>query len=63
MTLKELKRELNRLYMAEEKLLDFLMYTPEHQKETVKKIFEVASLIISMEKIIKETERNSKTDD
>lgn len=60
MDLKSLKKELKRLEEAEERLLDFLIHHPEHQKEAVSKIFEVSSLIISMQKIIEETKKQSR---
>lgn len=63
MTLKELKKELIKLKEAETRLLEFLIHYPEHQKEAVQKIFEVCSLIIQMANIIKEMEKNPKTDD
>lgn len=63
MDLKSLKKELKRLKTAEERLLDFLIRHPEHQQEAVQKIIEVAGLIISMEKIIKEMGKNSKLGD
>ncbi len=63
MTLKDLKKELKKLEQAETRLLDFLINYPEHQKEAVEKIFEVCSLIVQMENIIQEIEKNPKTDD
>ena len=60
MDLKSLEKELKRLEEAEERLLDFLIHHPEHQKEAVSKIFEVSSLIISMQKIIEETKKQSR---
>tara|TARA_R100001443_G_scaffold101464_1_gene109298 strand:+ start:569 stop:760 length:192 start_codon:yes stop_codon:yes gene_type:complete len=63
MSLKELKKELKKLEGTEERLLDFLIDHPEHQKEAVEKIFEVSSLILKMREIIKEMEKDSKSDD
>jgi hypothetical protein len=63
MKLKELKKELRKLEGTEERLLDFLIDHPEHQKEAVEKIFEVSSLILKMREIIKEMEKDSKSDD
>ena len=61
--MKKLKKELNRLIDAEERLLDFLIHNPEHKEEAVKKIFEVSSLIVQMTNIIAELKKNPKTDD
>ena len=61
--LKKLEKELSRLYEAEERLLNFLIYNPEHRDEAVKKIFEVSELILQMNRIISEIKKNSKTDD
>ena len=63
MTLKTLRKELERLQDAEERLLDFLIHNPEHQQDAVNKILEVASLILKMKNIILEMEKNSKTGD
>ena len=63
MNIKDLKKELKRLKEAEEKLLAFLIQYPEHRKAAVQKIFEVCSLIVDMERIIKEMKKNPKTDD
>ena len=63
MNIKDLKKELKRLKEAEEKLLYFLIQYPEHRDEAVQKIFEVCSLIVDMERIIKEMKKNPKTDD
>lgn len=60
MDLKNLEKELKRLEEAEERLLDFLIHHPEHQREAVEKIFEVSSLIMSMKKIIEEAKRQSR---
>ena len=61
--LKKLEKELSRLYEAEERLLNFLIYNPENRDEAVKKIFEVSELILQMNRIISEIKKNSKTDD
>ena len=63
MTLKGLQKELKKLEDTEERLLDFLIDHPEHQKEAVEKIFEVSSLILQMKEIIKEMEKGSNSDD
>ena len=63
MTLKGLQKELNRLQETEERLLDFLIHHPEHQKEAVEKIFEVSSLIVQMKNIIEEMKKQSNSDD
>ena len=56
--LTKLKKELERLLNAEERLLDFLIYNPEHKEEAVKKIFEVSELILHMKRIIAEIEKD-----
>ena len=63
MKLKDLKKELKKLEITEERLLDFLIHHPEHNKEAVEKIFEVSSLILDMKRIIKEIEKDSNPDD
>jgi len=63
MNLKDLKNELNELKLAERRLLRFLVIHPEHCKEAVEKIFEVASLIVSMRRIIEQMKKDPKTDD
>ena len=60
MNLKDLKKELKILIETEERLMRFLMQYPEHQKEAVEKIFEVCSLIVSMQRIIKEMKKGEK---
>jgi hypothetical protein len=63
MTLKDLKKELRTLLETEERLLDFLIHHPEHQKEAITKIFEVSSLILQMRNIIEEMKKQSNSDD
>jgi len=63
MNLKDLKNELNELKLAERRLLRFLVIHPEYCKEAVEKIFEVASLIVSMKRIIEQMKKDPKTDD
>jgi hypothetical protein len=63
MKINDLKKELKMLIETEERLMRFLMQHPEHCKEAVEKIFEVCSLIVSMQRIIKEMKKNPKTDD
>lgn len=63
MKLRDLKKELKNLEDTEQRLLNFLIQHPEHQKEAVEKIFEVCSLIVKMKAIIKEMKKSPKTDD
>ena len=56
--IKKLEEELQRLLEAEERLLDFLIYNPEHKDEAVKKIFEVSELILQIRRIISELKKN-----
>ncbi len=60
MNLKDLKKELKILIETEERLMRFLIQHPEHKKEAVEKIFEVCSLIVSMQRIIKEMKKGEK---
>ena len=53
MDLKLLRKELRRLESVESRLLNFLIEEPDHAQIAVKKIFEVADLIVSLKKIIK----------
>ena len=52
MNLENLKKELKKLESAESRLLVFLLEEPEHAHIAVKKIFEVAELIVSLKHII-----------
>jgi hypothetical protein len=52
MDLKHLKKELKRLESVESRLLNFLIEEPDHAHIAVKKIFEVAGLIVSLKEII-----------
>ena len=63
MTIRQLKKELKVLLETEERLLNFLVQHPEHQKEAVEKIFEVSSLILQMRNIIEELKKDPKSDD
>ena len=54
----KLNKELKKLIDAEERLLDFLIFNPEHTSEAVKKIFEVSELILQMKRLILELKKD-----
>ena len=63
MNLSDLKKELNRLVEIEEQLLTFLIYYPESAHEATGKIFEVSSLIMRTQNLIREKNKDCDSDD
>ena len=63
MNLSDLKKEFDRLVEIEEQLLNFLIYYPENSHEASRKIFEVCSLIVSVQNLIKERNKDCDSDD
>ena len=63
MNLSDLKKEFDRLVEIEEKLLTFLIYYPESAHEATTKIFEVSSLIVRTQELIKQRNKDCDSDD
>tara|TARA_R110000796_G_scaffold118406_1_gene232099 strand:- start:147 stop:338 length:192 start_codon:yes stop_codon:yes gene_type:complete len=63
MNLSDLKKEVNRLIEIEEQLLTFLIYYPESAHEATAKIFEVCSLIVRTQNLIKERNKDCDSGD
>lgn len=57
--IKELKKELKRLYSVEEKLLEFIATEEDHIKIAINQLFEVAELIFQMNVIIENQKRRT----
>jgi len=58
--IKELKKELKRLYSVEEKLLEFIATEEDHIKIAINQLFEVAELIFQMNVIIEKSKKEDK---